>query len=228
MPEPEGRRVFTGGNQMIRIERGGVVDRNGAFPLATPTLNAFGPVYPSLDSAYHLRPEVDHRTNESSVSILLPTGESLLKVPIQRPGSPNYMQIVDNSQGKLVSKRVVLFPEHDLIVAVAGGENRLLPRRVALRDAVNRLNRPTVVSPSDVFASAGQNFNYQIRVLSGAGGVVYSLAKGQAPANMRVSEDGKVTWPVPQKSAGNETLAVIKVRDASGQEVLHRLDILVR
>jgi hypothetical protein len=85
-----------------------------------------------------------------------------------------------------------------------------------------------VVSPSDVLATRGQTFNHQIRVLSKAGGVTFSVPKGFAPENMKVAPDGKVTWQVPAKSAGQEKPADIHVKDATGREVSHRLNILVR
>ena len=37
-----------------------------------------------------------------------------------------------------------------------------------------------------------------------------------------------VTWPVPRTYAGTDTIAIIKVKDSTGLEVSHRLNILVR
>jgi hypothetical protein len=120
-----------------------------------------------------------------------------------------------------------LFPTHELLVQIADGEDRLLLRKIALRDALGRLDQPVVVSPSDVFASRGQTFSHQLRVVSKAGGLAFSLVKG-APATMNVAEDGKVTWPVPSKFPAKGIRAVIKVKDKAGREVPHRLDILIR
>jgi len=128
-------------------------------------------------------------------------------------------------------RSVHLFPEHELLVVIPEGEDRLILRKIALRDAVSRLDlldHPVVVSPSDVFASRRQTFTQELRVLSKAGGLTFSLVKGSAPSNMKVAEDGKVTWPVPSKFPGKEVRAIIKVKDATGREVPHRLDILVR
>ena len=128
----------------------------------------------------------------------------------------------------LIGRRVLLFPEHELLVLIPEGEDRLLLRKIALRDELSRRDHPVVVSPSDVFATRGQTFTQELRVLSKAGGLTFSLVKGSAPSNMKVAEDGKVTWPVPSKFPGKEVCAIIKVKDATGREVPHRLDILVR
>jgi hypothetical protein len=61
--------------------------------------------------------------------------------------------------------------------------------------------------------------------------VTCSLIKVFPPANIMVSEDGKVTWSVPPNYAdfaGQEAVALIKVNDATGRPILHRLNILVR
>ena len=52
--------------------------------------------------------------------------------------------------------------------------------------------------------------------------------KGSAQASMKFSPDGKVTWAVPSKFPGKAARVIIKVKDAMGREVSHRLDILVR
>jgi hypothetical protein len=115
-----------------------------------------------------------------------------------------------------------------LLVSIPDSGDRLLPRKIALRDVLGSLDHPVVVSASDVFASRGQTFNHQLRVLSKAGRLTFSLVKGSAPGTLRVGEDGLVTWPLPSKFSSKDVRLIIKVKDATGREVSHRLAILVR
>jgi serine/threonine protein kinase len=231
IPAPEGRRVFTGQDQTIRLDPGGLTDRQGSLPGWAATPGAGTMLFPTEEPAYYVQFERDRQTSASVISILLPTGEVLLKEPVQDPASRDRnhgLQIMHDNKARFNGRRVLLFPEHELVVLIPNGENRLLPRRIALRDALGRLDHPVVISPSDLFAARGQTFSHQLRVLPKAGGLTYSVGKGFAPANLSVSEDGKVTWPVPPKYAGKEATAVIRVKDATGREVPHRLNILVR
>jgi S1-C subfamily serine protease len=230
LPVSDGRRAVLGNQRMVRLDAGGAVDKQGDLPGRVPTPAGWGTLYPTEDPAYFLVVDVLHPAMANVVSVLLPNSELLVKQSFEDTREPGRMPVqlgIDNRH-RVTGKRVLLFPEHELLVAVAAGNSRLLPRRIALRDALKRLNHPVVVSPTDVFATHGQTFSHQLRVLSPAGGVTYSVGKNFAPANLTVSPDGKVSWPVPLKSAGKEEVAVIRVKDATGQEVSHRLSILVR
>ena len=223
MPAPDGRRIFAGNNRMIRLNGAGAVDTEsdisaGAAPPGSATI-----VEPSDDPAYLLRLEWDNRSNSKSISILLPTSEVLLTEPMPFPPNGNQFHRMLNMN----RRGIFLFPKHELLVVISEEEDRLLIRKTALREALSRLDRPVVLSPSEVFTARGQTFNHELRVLSKAGGLTFTPAKG-APATMKVTEDGKVTWPVPSKFPGKELRAIIKVKDKAGREVQHRLDILIR
>jgi hypothetical protein len=131
---------------------------------------------------------------------------------------PNYLN----------GKKMLLFVEAQLLVFIPWGDNRLLPRRIALHDRLAHLDHPVVVSPSDVFAAVGETFRHKIEVRSHAGAVRFSVDKVVPQANLQVSKDGEVTWPVPPSFLETEINATIRVNDATGWERLHRLNILVR
>jgi S1-C subfamily serine protease len=231
IPAADGRTVFTGNNRTIRIESDGAVDREGDLPGRVPAQGRWSQLFPTDDSAYFLLYELDQQTSEGQVSVLLPTGEVLLKQSLLAAwdrGRNQMWQMMNSEKPGLYGRRVLLFPQHELLVVIPTGEDHLQPRKIALRDALNHLEHPVVVSPSDVVAARGRIFSHQIRVLSKAGGVTCSAPKGFAPENMKVLPDGQVTWPVPPKFAGQEVSAVIRVKDATGREVSHRLNILVR
>jgi serine/threonine protein kinase len=231
IPAADGRTVFTGNNRTIRIEAAGAVDREGDLPGRVPAQGAWSQLFPTDDPAYFLLYELDQQMADGHVSVLLPTGEVLLKQSLTGlwdQGRHQMWQMMNNDKPGLYGRRLLLFPQHELLVVIPIGEDHLRARKIALRDALNRLDHPVVVSPSDVVAVRGQTFTHQIRVLSKAGGVTCVAPKGFAPENMKVSPDGKVTWPVSPKSGGQEVSAVIRVKDATGREVSHRLNILVR
>jgi hypothetical protein len=224
-PAPDGRRVFTGQNRTIRLDAAGAVDVDSDLPGRAATPGTATIVEPSEDPAYFVRLECDNRSNSSSVSVLLPTSEVLLTEPMQDPRKGNGNQF--HRMMNMNRRGIFLFPTHELLVLIADGEDRLLLRKIALRDALGRLDQPVVVSPSDVLATKGQTFSHQLRVVSKAGGLAFSVVKG-APATMKVTDDGKVTWPIPSKFPGKGIRAIIKVKDKAGREVPHRLDILIR
>jgi hypothetical protein len=196
--------------------------------MATPGVSSI--VLPTGDPTYYLRFDTDPRAG-TSASILLPTGEVLLKEPVQDPKAQDKYRTldIDQRQSRLKGKKLFLFAGPQLLVLIPSGDNRLLTLRIALRDALARLDRSIVVSPSDVFATAGQTFSHQIRVLPKAGGVTFSKSRVFPPADIAVSEDGKVTWSVPSTPAAAATNVLIRVNDATGRQYPpHRLNILVR
>jgi hypothetical protein len=123
-------------------------------------------------------------------------------------------------------KRAFLFNEHDLLLLILPGDDRLMVKKVALKEAIQRPNRLVVVSPAAVFTTAGQSFSHQIRVSSRVGNLTYSLIK--QPPSMSIMPDGTLNWTPSSRFVGREVIAVVTIRDASGQDVVHTLNILVR
>jgi hypothetical protein len=226
IPAPDGRRVFAGSNRIIRLDASGAVETESQLPSQPGASFATG-TWPTEDPAYVVRTEFDPRQQTSSTSVLLPTSEVLQKTVLRNPDGGN-RPFGASMTGNLQRGGPLLFPEYELLVLIPEGADRLLFRKIALRDALGQVDHPVVVSPSDLFATRGQAFSHQVRALSKAGGLTFSLVKGFAPAALSVSNTGLVTWMVPVKPPSRTARCIVKVKDAAGSEASHRLDILIR
>ena len=99
---------------------------------------------------------MEHRTGAGSVSVFLPTAEVLLREPIQDAQNGKrvqFQQIMGTNR-----RKVFLFPKHELLALIVPGEDRLFLRKLALQNALIRLDLPIVVWPSDVFATRARTF----------------------------------------------------------------------
>ena len=54
-----------------------------------------------------------------------------------------------------------------------------------------------------------------MKARSRQGGVSFSLVSG--PAELSVTPNGKILWPVPKALEGEDMTALIRIRDGSGQ-----------
>jgi len=67
-------------------------------------------------------------------------------------------------------------------------------------------------------AEPGKVYKYTVAVKSKKGGVKAKLDAG--PEGMKVTEDGTVTWNVPNDFTGGESV-ILTTSDKGGQEVFH-------
>jgi hypothetical protein len=67
---------------------------------------------------------------------------------------------------------------------------------------------------------------YNLTVLSRKGGVRVTLDQG--PKGMQVTDDGKLTWFVPESFREGTQKVSLRVSDASGQEVFHLFELAVK
>jgi hypothetical protein len=126
-------------------------------------------------------------------------------------------------------KRLTFDPASQRLLVIPPEKDRVISRKLDLDGAFNRLGgAPIVTSPLLLWAASGQDFRHQIRARSGKGGLSFRLSDGLAPPGLAIAGDGAVTWKVPPKSEGKEVRVAVTVRDASGQETLAVLKILVR
>jgi serine/threonine protein kinase len=226
-PGPDGRTVFTQ-DKTFRLTM------SGSKPVESPE----GPgnagfrgqklTVPTADPAYVLQTTSGQQSREasSSVTVLLPGRDVLLDVPLPGPNSLSF-GYQPNSPKLDSDEHIHLFSKYQLLVVISGSDDRLILRRLPLQAAMERQSdHLVVISPTSFVASGTQAFSHQLRVLSRRGGVSYSLSKG--PPNMSVTPDGKVDWPTTGKSVGREVTAVIQIRDLSGQDLFHAMNILVR
>src|SRR5262249_31383014 len=141
IPAPDGRTVLTGSNRTLCLDDRGASGREDdpAKRMATPGVSSI--VLPTSDPSYYLRFDTDPRAG-TSASILLPTGEVLLNEPLQHPKAQGRHRKTNIYQlaSDLTGKNLFLFVGPELLVLIPSGDNRLLTLRIALRDALARLD----------------------------------------------------------------------------------------
>ena len=118
-------------------------------------------------------------------------------------------------------KRFHFSPRYDLLVVIPPTNDRLLLTVVDVIKVLQQSGRRYlfVTSIPPVQAVLGSTYKYQIEVQSREKELSYSLESG--PNGLSVSPPGAVTWKVPKSAAPGQNTVIIKVRDASGQEIFH-------
>jgi hypothetical protein len=126
-----------------------------------------------------------------------------------------------------LDQRVLYFPDYQTIVSIPAADDRLVVQPFAVEDAMLKasIDFLFVASRPPLSAAPGKTYTYTPDVKSRKKGVVVRLDAG--PPGMKVSEEGKVTWEVPADFAGKTAEVALKVRDGSGQEVVHSFRITV-
>ncbi len=127
-----------------------------------------------------------------------------------------------------VDKRFHLVPAADLLITVPPDNYGLVIRRLKLDEALERVGTDHLIvkSAPSLLASAGATLEHQVTARSKKGGLTYALAAG--PEGLTLAPDGKLTWRVPRQIADDETTVLVRVGDASGQEIFHSLRIHVK
>ena len=69
----------------------------------------------------------------------------------------------------------------------------------------------------------GKRYEYAIEAKARKGGVTFKLDFG--PQGMAIAADGKLTWDAPADFA-KPTTAGVTVADATGQEVIHSIELM--
>jgi hypothetical protein len=128
-------------------------------------------------------------------------------------------------------KRIHFYPRAGLLVTLGAQKDRLLVRKVALADQLEKSGSDflVVVSRPPTTAKAGAEYSYKLDVRSKKGGVKVQLESG--PQGLKVTPEGQVSWQVPAKSEVQEAADVLlSIRDASGQQTTHafKLEVVER
>jgi len=127
----------------------------------------------------------------------------------------------------MLGQRYHLIPSARLLVTIPVENDRLVVRRLDVLGQVSRLvvDEIVVTSLPVVGAVAGEQFRHRVEAYA-RGGATFERSDG--PEHLSVSPAGEMRWDVPKGEAGQETVAVVAVRSASGQTVLHKVHVLVR
>jgi hypothetical protein len=121
--------------------------------------------------------------------------------------------------------RLRFLPSAKVLLTLPETNDRVVLRRLDLDEALKRQGEDylVVLSAPPLQAELGDRFAYRLDVRSGAGGVPYRLDQG--PEDMKVSDDGLLSWTVPRGFTGKTAPVLVTVRDAGGKEVFHRFDL---
>jgi WD40 repeat protein len=112
-------------------------------------------------------------------------------------------------------KRLIWIPAADLLITIPFSDERLVLRRLNLREAVNRLKIDGVFLTSSALltARAGTPFRSRIDCVSREKDVTFELIHG--PNGLSVARDGTISWEPPAALAGHEESVVVAVSSDS-------------
>ncbi len=223
VPGPDGRTVFTG--RSGRLDAAGQpVGRAGAPPSGAPVA-----AVPTPDPSYFLTVEgsaVVSQPVRASIHVA-GSGDRLVTVHGLDEMADVFKDEIRVKDDFTLEKRFHFVPAARLLVTIPPSNDRLVLRRLDLEQALAGLpgDYLFVVSPPVVIAKAGQPFEHRLEARSRKGGVKYTLSRG--PAGLAVSAEGRLSWPSPRRTEGEDSTAVVIVSDASGREAFHTLSLHV-
>jgi WD40 repeat protein/S1-C subfamily serine protease len=227
-PDVDGGSVLT--------ESGGVRDRIGNL---MPTAAAQPPpdaLVPAIGAPFYLEvhglPRRGPRGAIGAVSAVAhlgrgTTGEFALPVldEMERPAS-----IPGQKQIKILpsNMRLIWIPAADVLITIPSGDDRLMLRRLSVRDVVSRLkiDGAFLASAALLTARAGTTFHHPIEVVSRNKDLAFELIRG--PGGLSIASNGTIHWEPPADLAGQETPVDVAVRYGSGRRLDFVLRILVQ
>jgi hypothetical protein len=123
-------------------------------------------------------------------------------------------------------KRLHFFPDARLIIGIPTTNDRLILRQFdplqALKDA--KIDYLFVASSPVTTATRNGMYSYQIQVESKRGGITFTLESG--PADMKITPSGKLMWKA--SAAAGDSTVIIRITDASSQEIFQTFKISVK
>jgi hypothetical protein len=241
VPGPDGRTVFTGFSGRLDL------DGNPVAPAAPSRKGSPEATVPSSDPSCWLSiggladtltgyvdnsfPNRRSPAQDVTISIHAADGSRLLTIHGLDEMASEFTVLEPNERAKndfTLDKRLHFVPAAQLLITIPPENDRLVLRQLDLENALDRVegNYLIVTSPPIVSATAGQTFEHRIAARSKRGEITCALTSG--PDGLKLSSQGQLTWPVPQKLAGEDVTAVISVQDATGQKRSHTLAISVK
>lgn len=121
--------------------------------------------------------------------------------------------------------RVYFIPSAKVLVSLPAGEKEIIVRRLDLQSEIEEtgVDYLYVDSFAPVRGYRGQTWEYAITAHSSSPGFQYSLESG--PEDFSLSEAGMIRWNIPERFKEDAATAVVSIRDSSGAEVLHTINI---
>ena len=218
MPGPDGRVIYTAAGRFgPNCEHFDDIPRGNVSQVLLPA--ASGPFYLTLsyDAIANFRNPAPLRLTvhcQNDRAPLLTVADATLP-DIPRNIHPAQMTAL------ALQQRLFLLPVADALVSVPSTSDQFLIQPFNVQEELDKAGTDYffVSSMSPTVLQRGKKLSYQIEVLSKQGKVQYSLES--APPGMSVSPQGLLTWDVPADFSADNAAATIKVRDGSGQEILH-------
>ena len=121
--------------------------------------------------------------------------------------------------------RFILVPGASVLLFLGGSNAHLWYSRFDLYSGMKSLDYLYVTSLPPNPIKSGLDFTYRVTVASKKGGVKMRLLEG--PAELKVAEDGAVTWKAPEVKEAKEVSVKVGIGDDSKQEIQHTFAITV-
>ena len=185
---------------------------------------------PAATGPFYLKLTLGHRAGDRGQGPRLTVHRQNDQAPlftvadVQLPdlGALNYPKYLShlNPEGRLF-----LLPVVDALVTVPSSMDQLVVQQFDVREELEKVNSDyfVVLSNPPTRFKRGEKLSYPIDVLSKLGQARFELESG--PPQMTISVDGMLIWDVPADMSLGEVVAVVKIRDASGQELIHTIKL---
>lgn len=206
-----GARFYTG--DMAVIDPGPLKDAAAVYPTADPRF------------LLSLRRKDPYKSEGNSVAVVAAVDRRVLyTVPDVEPVTGGRIGSVVGRLGP--EPRVHYLPGPGLLVTIPDTNDRVVVRRFDLSKSLASTGADYlfVISKPPTRVGPGAAYAYQVQTLSSGGGVKCRLEEG--PEGMTVSDAGLVEWRAPA-AAGKKAGVILAVSDASGEEVIHTIELSV-
>ncbi len=218
---PDGRLVYSGYGRFSRDQPLG--SQQGGYATRVLIPGATGPFYLSLVLA--------------EIAGSQETGPTRLTIHCQNEGSPLFTatdvtlpEIPQNTHPAHVNtlaleRRLFLLPAADALVTVPQSLDQFVIHKFNMKEELDRSGTDyffvTTIPPNRF--TRGQKLSYPIDVMSKNGNPQFKLES--SPPGMTVSSAGLVDWDVPSDFSDREAIALVNIRDDSGQELAHTIKL---
>ncbi|MEQ8791090.1 MAG: putative Ig domain-containing protein [Pirellulaceae bacterium] len=217
LPSPDGR-FFLAGGRLLNSDLQAVGDAQ----------TSYGTAIPSVTGSYFLG-----LTNTSSIPTRTPTTTQSAKLYMFGDNRP-LVTIQDlkvtvsaypYGASLPLQKRLFFVPDAHVIATLLPSNDRVELRRFNVDEALEAsgVDYLLVASQAPSQAEIGKPYTYPMQVKSKRGGVKFSLEA--APAGMKISEDGEITWTPPDDVDQEDYKVIVSVSDASGQSTFHTFSV---
>jgi len=219
VPGPLGKYLYTERsvyNSQRKLVESGTPSRWANIPAVE------GPLYLSLEPDQY---KTSRSPTTGAFKLRLPERpEPLVSFDDLRLGQ----ELARLAEGRLsIERRLFLIPGDGLIVMLDESNAKVWIQKFDLKEILADLDGEYffVNSQPPAAIDAGEEYSYAMDVLTSGGKVNYELVSG--PDGMEVSEEGVVTWDVPQDAPALEDHVIVTLRNAANESLFHTFPVRV-